>query len=183
MKTQIPALIFAFSLCFANAGQGASKGGENSLIEAISDFNKKSLSDSIGASQPPISEEEVVAAILLWERPSNAPISDELLGSFKKIAESKALPSRASFDSLNGYDRGGSHIFDVWSVRIKIERTDGSSYAFVIRECVVGSRTLSEEVARLSKFIEEKGVERWVGGYRILERKKELMARIKKGAK
>ena len=182
MTTKILALTFAISLCVASAGQGASQGGQNSLIEAIFHFNKKSLSDSIGASQAPITEEEVVAAILLWESPSNAPISDELLGIFKSIAESKALPGNAIFESLNGYDRGGSHIFDVWSVRIKIERA-GSSYAFVIRERVVGSRTLSEELARLSKRIEEKGIKRWVGGYRILERKNELMARIKKAAK
>lgn len=183
MKTLTHNLMFIVALFVAVAGNSiADDEVDTSLSEAVAAFNKKSLSDTIGAAQPPMTEEEVVAAILLYECPPNEPVSDELLGSFKKIATSKTLPENASFESLNGYDRGGSHIFDVWSVRIRMERADGSSYAFVLRERVVGSRTLEEELERLNNLIEEEDVKRWVGGYRILERKKDLEARILKGA-
>ncbi len=165
--------------CAGAAGYGAAEDAAGTqLSEAIASFNEESRSNSIGASQTPITEKEVIAAILLWERPPSAPISDELLASFKKIAASKILPDNASFESLTGYDRGGAHVFDVWSVRIRMERADESSYAFVIREHVVGYRTLEEELQRLNAFIAENKVEEWVGGYRILERKKELETRI-----
>ena len=180
MKIRIPKLMLICVFCVSATGYGATKGvAGTQLSEAITSFNKESRSDSIGASQTPITVEEVVAAILLWERPASAPVSDELLASFKKIASFRILPDNASFESLTGYDRGGTHVFDVWSVRIRMERADGSSYAFVIRERAVGARTLKEELGRLNALIEEKEVERWVGGHRILERKRALETRIK----
>ncbi|MEM9280548.1 MAG: hypothetical protein AAGA96_01860 [Verrucomicrobiota bacterium] len=180
MKTRILKLVLIYLFCTGVAGYGADEDSAGTqLSEAITSFNEKSKSDSIGASQPPITEEEVVAAILLWERPPNAPISEELLASFRDIAASKVLPDNASFESLNGYDRGCSHVFDVWSVRVRMEREDGSSYAFVIRERVLGARTLEEELKRLNALIEEKEMERWVGGHRILQRREALQIRIK----
>ncbi|MEM9283571.1 MAG: hypothetical protein AAGA96_17250 [Verrucomicrobiota bacterium] len=184
MKTRISKLVLICLFFTGVAVYGAAEGSAGTqLSEAIASFNEKSRSDSIGASQPPITEDEVAAAILLWERPPNAPISEKLLASFREIAASKILPDNASFESLNGYDRGGSHVFDVWSVRVRMEREDGSSYAFVIRERVVGARTLEEELKRLNALIEQEEVKRWVGGHRILERKKALETRIKAASK
>ena len=176
MKTFTSGLVLLIGFCFAVPRNSVAE--ETPLSDAVSTFNKKALSDPIGKGQPPISVEEVVAAVLLWERGPESPVSDELLQSFKRIAESKTLPENSNFESLNGYDRGGAHVFDVWSVRIRMERDDGSSYAFVIRERVVASRTLREELKKLDQFISENEVEKWVGGYRILERKKDLEARI-----
>ena len=59
-----------------------------------------------------------------------------------------------------------------------MDRPDGSSYAFLIRQRVVGSRALQEDVARLDSHIDVENVAGWVGGYRILDRQKELVARI-----
>ena len=179
MITRISKSLFVCLFCAGATGYGAVEGGAVvELSHAIASFNEESQSDSIGVSQPPITEEEVVASILLWESPADAPISEKMLADFKGIAVSRALPGNARFESLNGYDPGGSHVFDVWSVRVRMEREDGSSYAFVIRERVLGARTLEEELQRLDALIAEEEVERWVGGYRILERKKELEARI-----
>jgi len=183
MKAHIFALMFAISLCLLTAAHSApSDGRETSLSEAISAFNKKSLIDPIGAKQSPLTIEEVIAAILLWKKSTDIPVSDELFASFKRIAGTKSLPATAEFARLTGYDRG-SHIFDVWSVRIRMKRADGSSYEFLIRERVVGSRTLREELERLSKWIDEEEVEKWVGGFNFLERKKELEARIQRDRK
>lgn len=151
---------------------------ETPLSRAVADFNKKALLDSIGKAERPITEEEVIASILLLEKPVNAPVSDELFQQIKKIAATKVLPVNAKFESLNGLDPRGSYIFDVWSVRIRMDRPDGSSCAFLIRQRVVGSRALQEDVARLDSHIDVENVARWVGGYRILDRQKELVARI-----
>jgi|TARA_B110000305_G_scaffold110657_1_gene124604 hypothetical protein len=173
------------ALTFSLSSSGNASPGEigSELSVAIADFNKKALSDSIGVDQTPLTEAEVIAAILLWEREADTPVSDELFASFKRIAEDKILPGNAEFEKLTGYDRGGSHVFDVWSVRIRMDRPDGSSYAFRIRERTIGSRTLPQELARLNRFIKEKGVERWVGGHDFLERKKSLEERIKREAR
>ena len=150
------------------------------LTEAIAAFNDKATRDPIGKKETPLTLEEVIGAILLYERPKEAPISDELLGQFKTIASTKKLPGNAEFEVLTGYDRGGMFIFDVWSVRIRIDRPDSSSYAFQIRERVVGVRTLPEEIQRLEAFIEAEGVEKWVGGYRIIDHKNDLQKRLER---
>ena len=109
---------------------------------------------------------------------SNQMMNSRIHLSLFAIAATKVLPVNAKFESLNGLDPGGSYIFDVWSVRIRMDRPDGSSYAFLIRQRVVGSRALQEDVARLDSHIDVENVAGWVGGYRILDRQKELVARI-----
>ena len=174
MKTILVTLVLALG-----TGLGIAASPLETAIEA---FNSKSARHELGKSQPPLSMEEVVAAIRLWQPGPDTPVSPKLLGVFKQIAESKTLPDRAEFELLTGYDRGGKFVFDVWSVRIRIEREDGSSYAFLIRESVLGSRTLEEEVARIERVIEDKNMERMVGGYRIIERVEHLKSRIRQQA-
>lgn len=179
MKAHVVALMFAISLRLLTAAPDTQ---DTPLSDAIAAFNKKALNDPIGAKQPPLTMDEVVAAILLWERSADILVSDDLFASFKRIAETKSLPTTAEFARLTGYDRG-SQVFDVWSVRVRMKRADGSSYEFLIRERVVGSRTIREELERLSRWIDEEGVEKWVGGFNWLERKKELEARIQRDRK
>lgn len=179
MNSRIHLSLFAIVASMAVTGFAApTLKEETPLLRAVADFNKKALLDSIGKAERPITEEEVIASILLLEKPVNAPVSDELFQQIKKIAATKVLPVNAKFESLNGLDPGGSYIFDVWSVRIRMDRPDRSSYAFLIRQRVVGSRALQEDVARLDSHIDVENVARWVGGYRILDRQKELVARI-----
>jgi hypothetical protein len=169
----------------APADSSGNDDGQNQavpLAEAIAEFNHASLADPIGGREAPMTEDEVVAAILLWERETDSPVSEALFRTFKDIATSRRLPGNAAFESLNGYDRGGDHVFDVWSVRIRMDREDGSSYAFVLRERKLRSRTLVEELARLDQLIYETHPEKMVGGYRILDRRVELMLRIEKAA-
>jgi hypothetical protein len=141
--------IVAFSLtlmCQTGAGQPSPKESPQ-LADAIKAFNEKAATDPIGKDQPPITEEEVMAAIRHSQRPEvDPPVTAELFAAFKQIATTHALPPNAEFEKLTGYDPGGAYVFDVWSVRIRMSRPDGSSYAFGIREQMIRSRTLEAEL-------------------------------------
>ena len=146
---------FTLSVLLAAITAGISSADEESVLlaDAIAAFNVEAATDPIGKSQPPLTEEEVITAILLWERPDDSPVSNEMLATFQSIAKTGRLPARASFEKLTGYDRGGNHVFDVWSVRIQIERPDKSSYSFVLRERAIANRTLEEELNRLEQLV------------------------------
>jgi hypothetical protein len=152
---------------------------EVQLVEAISKFNADAKSDRIGVSQRRLDEDEVVAAIRHWNNP-DAPISPELLATFKQIAETKILPENAAFEVLTGYDPGGQYVFDVWSVRIRLAREDGSSFAFILRETYIASRTLEEELERLKASWNG---ERELGQCSVWRRIEELQKRIQNPTK
>ena len=74
------------------------------LADAIKAFNEKAAEHPIGKEQPPLTEEEAIAAIRAWEHAkSKWPMSDEQYKVFKNIAESRTLPPNASFYWETGY--------------------------------------------------------------------------------
>ncbi len=149
------------------------------LSEAVQAFNAGAIDDAIGSQQPLLTEDEVVGAILLWDRTSDTPVSDPLLARFKSIARTKELPQGSVIEAVSAFDRGGEHVFDVWSVRIRLKRGDGSSFGFVIRERVVASRTLQQELDRLEAMVAaEPDLAHEVGGHGTMDRVDELKKRI-----
>ncbi len=129
---------------------------QHSLSTALRQFQETAARDPIGRHEAPLTEEEVIAAIRRTTRPMVVPeVSPELFAAFQQIAVLRSLPANAAFESLNSYDLGGDYVFDVWSVRIRMTRPDGSSYAFILRERTLRSRTLVEELARLEGEEEE----------------------------
>lgn len=126
------------------------------LSTALRQFQETAARDPIGRDETPLTEDEIIAAIRRTTRPLVVPeVSPELFAAFQRIAATRQLPANAAFESLNSYDLGGDYVYDVWSVRIRMTRPDGSSYAFILRERTVRSRTLAEELARLEGEQEE----------------------------
>lgn len=124
------------------------------LSTALRRFQESAARDPIGREEAPLTEEEVIAAIRRTARPDVDPeVSPELFTAFQQIAVTGTLPTNAAFESLNSYDLGGDYVYDVWSVRIRMSRPDGSSYAFVLRERTIRSRTLTEELARQEELV------------------------------
>jgi hypothetical protein len=149
------------------------------LADAIKAFNKKAAIHYIGKDQPPITEEEVIAAIRASERPNNPAVSDNLHNGFKQIAETRQLPPGAVLESLGGgWDPGGAFVYDVWWVRIAMPKEDGGTYSFRIRERMIRSRTLKEELVQAEKRLQESPPV--PGKYRLEERVEDLKARIAK---
>src|SRR5262245_13751413 len=65
------------------------------LEVAVSEFNLRQLEHSRGKLQPPLTTDEVVAAIRGWIR-ERAPVSDEIYETFQEIAKIGELPPRAT---------------------------------------------------------------------------------------
>jgi len=173
-------------ICQTSAGQ-PSRQESLPLADAIKAFNERAVADPIGKDQPPLTKEEVIGAIRHLQRPEvDPPVTAELFAAFKQIATTHALPPNAEFEKLTGYDPGGAYVFDVWSVRIRMSRPDGSSYAFGIRERMIRSRTLEDELVMAERKLRDiqpaTGEPRLVGiGPRGLEKRvKELKDRIAK---
>jgi RNA polymerase sigma factor (sigma-70 family) len=149
-----------------------------SLAGAIKALNTKASHDPIGKDETPITEPEVVAAIRVAKRPDDSAVTDKLFDAFKKIAETKQLPPRAELEAVGGpWDPGGSFVYDVWWVRVRMPKEANGTYSFVIRERVIRSRTLQEEMARLEP---KPGEEKPVDGGRTQGRIDDLKTRIEK---
>lgn len=142
-------------MCQTVAGQ-TSRQESLPLANAIKAFNKKAAEDPIGKDQPPLTEEEAIAAIRAWEHTkSKWPMSDEMYEAFKKVAETRTLPPNASFYWETGYQPVGAFVFDIWSVRIGMSRPDRSAYDIELRSRFIRSRTLEEELDQVQKKLQQ----------------------------
>jgi hypothetical protein len=148
------------------------------LADAMKAFNETAAKDPIGKDQSPLTEEEVIGAVRHLDRTKDMPVTEEMFEAFKQIAETRELPPNAEFESLTGYDPGGDFVFDVWSVRIRMYRPDRSSYAFIIRERMIRSRTIEEELVLAEKRLED--FPPVPGKWRVEKRVEDLKARIAK---
>jgi hypothetical protein len=171
---------FTFALLTAAfVGLGHSRAAESSpdgsasLAKAIAGFNASASENPIGAEQPPLTEDEVIAAIRWWDfHRKDAPMSDQEYRALRNIAESHQLPPGAEFEVLTGFEPNDEITFDAWSVRIRMPRPNGGTYAFVIRERMIRSRLIGAE--------ERKVIQKWskspMGSFQRLEYRREREA-------
>ena len=108
--------------------------GERSLVDAVREFNEKHADHPIGKSQPPLTDEEVVAAIL-WtidvEKKADIPSVDE----FRRIAEKRIMPVGWRFQAATDHSGvGESGRFQAWSIRLW---PAGNVYDFPIRHHIL----------------------------------------------
>jgi hypothetical protein len=116
------------------------------LAAAIDTFNESSRRNPIGMHQPPLNQEEVIAAIRWWStRREQVPLTDADFNTFQAIATTRRIPKQAEFEVLTGFQPNETHYFDAWSVRIRLTRSDGTgSYAFIIRDRWLRVREIDE---------------------------------------
>lgn len=121
----------------------------NSLKAAVAEFNKKSSSHSIGKTQPPLTEAEVVAAIRGWIPKTTPGVTDEVFEQFQEIAESETLPDGAELSFCPGWRGYRGFHFTVWWIDLSIKTGEKTGYTFRIRDQKIASRKMTpEEVAR-----------------------------------
>jgi serine/threonine protein kinase len=119
------------------------------LAAAINEFNAahKSVLD---IPQPPLTEDEVVAAIRYWKTHRNdAPVTNREFAAFQKIAETRQLPRGAEFELLTRFQNGDGGELIAWSVRIRMQKEGmtTATYAFEIRQQFIRSETSGEKNA------------------------------------
>jgi serine/threonine protein kinase len=108
------------------------------LSTAIKRFNTRYFQAN-GAKQPPLTENEVVAAIIYHQtKRDEADVSDSLFEKFQEIARTRFLPEDVSFEVIPTFGSEGGATYTIWSVRIKLFQDEagkeGWTYAFTIRE-------------------------------------------------
>ena len=119
-----------------------------SLAAEVEQFNGGHGHTLRKLSQPPLTENEVIAAIR-WSHADPTAISPDLLHHCKRIAMTGQFPSSAKLEILTNFDPGGDFVFKICSIRIRITREDGTSDALIVRNSFVASWTLEEELDRL----------------------------------
>ncbi len=106
------------------------------LAAAITEFN--AVHSTIdGARQPPLTIDEVLAAITNWQsRRDEAPIDNATFDAFINIAKTLHFPSGVKFELIPSFETVEKDVFKIWSVRIVLPQVAKPqwTYAFSIRE-------------------------------------------------
>lgn len=74
----ITAIRFLFVVTYIQSADEQSVDGSNNLVDVISKLNREMAKDAIGKDQPPLTEDDVVAAIRSWKREKDSPVSEQL---------------------------------------------------------------------------------------------------------
>ena len=129
------------------AGAATATADSVPLAAAIRELNDAHQRDPVGKDQPPLTEEEVVAAIRWWKhRRNEAPVTNAEFEAFQQIADARALPPGFTFEVLPNFEPGDGYEYVIWSVRIVMQRTakPGWTFAFDIRERFVSSSLIDD---------------------------------------
>lgn len=108
------------------------------LREAIQRFNAR-YNQANGYKQPPLTENEVVAAIIHHQtKRDEADVSDALFAQFQRIARERYLPKDASLEVIPTFGIEGGSTYTIWSVRINMfldeAGREGWTHAFEVRK-------------------------------------------------
>ncbi|MCA9125136.1 MAG: serine/threonine protein kinase [Planctomycetaceae bacterium] len=104
------------------------------LAVAIRDFNKRCRTID-GSPQPPLTEDEVVAAIEYWSsRREKVPVTNLDFATFQRIATTRTLPKNTQLDLITHFLPGDGNRYSIWMVRIRVPTSDGGNYAFTVRK-------------------------------------------------
>lgn len=112
-----------------------------SLQEAVDDFNIEAAADPIGATQPPLTSDEVIAAIRGWDREEN-DVDEPTYQEYLAIVSTRLLPAHASFRRIwrlidDDYE------FTVWWVDLVLGQHGGHiGYSYRIRARWISSEPL-----------------------------------------
>ena len=102
------------------------------LVDAVKQFNDMAKKQTIGKTQPPLTEDEVVAAIRGW-RGTEGPAADALYRAFQQIADTKKLPRGWNLTSAETW-RFNNYDFDVWRIELEIATAPNTQARIVIRD-------------------------------------------------
>lgn len=112
--------------------------GGVSLASAVNRFNA-GHNRADGKKQPPLTEDEVVAAIIHRQTMrDNDDVSDSLFDRLQNIARTRYLPKGATLEVIPTFGAEGGSTYTIWSIRMTMLQDEagkeGWTYAFTIRE-------------------------------------------------
>jgi hypothetical protein len=109
-----------------------------SLASAVKHFNA-GHSRADGKKQPPLTEDEVVAAIIHRQAlRDDEDVSDSLFDRFQNIARTRHLPDGATLEVIPTFGVEGGSTYTIWSIRLTMLQDEPGkerwTYGFKIRE-------------------------------------------------
>jgi hypothetical protein len=105
---------------------------EATLAEAVKEFNRRAQVDAIGKTQPPLTEDEVVAAIRWWDR-EEEPVTDDVYQAYQAIADSGKLPAGAALYFITKCSGPNGDEVDVWWINLEVWTAPDTGYGFRVR--------------------------------------------------
>lgn len=142
-KQPAPRIFGAAELTDRNSRQGYPR--DIPIGEAIADFNARAKADPVGASQPALTSDEVVAAIRAWSDPPRMPASAKAV--FQSIARKAIMPKGSFIRVIPGLIALHKFDIDVWWIDVQVELDkyptdlkDVPQYAYRIRTAYLRSR-------------------------------------------
>ncbi len=113
----ILALTFAFAITAYSVGQPPERSDEISLDLAVKEFNQREAKNYIDASQKPLTEDELIAAIRRMPDTARAN-GTSWICHYVKIAETEILPRNAYLTIRGVYTE--THYCEVFDIQITL---------------------------------------------------------------
>ncbi len=150
MKWNLVALgsIVLVGISSALMGSEHRRSEEISLALAVEEFNLKTLRQREEAGQPPLKEEEVIAAIRSWYLTEKTDLPEEVRSRVREIAESRVMPPNAVIGRVAVHYERGYH-FEVYRVILNVAGPGAQPPAnVVVRNQFISSRKIRPEEQR-----------------------------------
>jgi len=109
------------------------------IATSVNLFNSQAKGDPIGKLQPPLTEQEVIAAIRAWTPAKSDRVADEVYDAFQEIAESGWLPEGSQLRYKTKWSGHQGYSFDVWWIDLSIKTGERTGYVFRIRDQKIAS--------------------------------------------
>ncbi len=139
------ALVCISSLLLASENR---RSEDISLALAVEEFNISTLRQREEAGQPPLTEDEVIAAIRLWHLTDKTELPTEVRDRVREIAESRVVPPNAVLGRVAGSYEHGYHFY-VYRVILNIVGPgEQPPVNVVIRDRLISSRRIRPEEQR-----------------------------------
>ena len=125
-----------------------------SLLEAVREFNQHQQQNAIGKSQPPLTDDEVVASIR-WAvmHDGQDEISDPYREQLRHIAEQRQLPSQWGFRVVTEVEGSHGERFQSWAIRLVCSGTPGvPPYNHAIRHQLLWQLDADGQAVELGKL-------------------------------
>lgn len=143
----ILALTFAFAITAYAVGQPPERKDEISLHSAVEEFNQREAKNYIDASQKPLTENELIAAIRRMPDTARAQSGQPGFDAMLKIAESEILPRNAYLTTLRGVYTE-THYCEVFDIQLTLVTGKDSHLTLPIRQITLASRKIRPEERR-----------------------------------
>lgn len=130
-----------------DAGEDPAADQSVSLVDAVRDFNAENKQRGRGQEPPPLTEEEVVAAIQRsdWKRDTK-DVTEREFAAFKAVAKTRRLPEGAKLEVLTGVQSDAFTTSRLWSIRLIMPALErAGTVGFSIRHTVLGEEKIDPE--------------------------------------